>query len=35
VAGALNNRRKIIKRGGKIILNHGLTKKYPMNMMEP
>jgi hypothetical protein len=30
----LKNRGKLVKRGGKIILNLGLAIKYLMNMME-
>jgi hypothetical protein len=35
VTGALKNRGKIQKRGGKIILNLGWTNWYLMKMMEP
>jgi hypothetical protein len=34
VTRTLENRGKIVKRGGKIILNLGLANKYLMNMME-
>jgi hypothetical protein len=34
VTGTLNNRRKIQKRGEKIILNLGLANKYHIKMME-
>jgi hypothetical protein len=34
VTRTLKNRGKIVKRGGKIILNLGLAKKYLINMME-
>jgi hypothetical protein len=34
VTGTLENRGKIVKRGGKMILNLGLANKYLMNMME-
>jgi hypothetical protein len=34
VTGTLKNRGKIVKRGGKMILNLGLANKYLMNTME-
>jgi hypothetical protein len=34
VTRTLKNRGKIVKRGGKMILNLGLANKYLMNMME-
>jgi hypothetical protein len=34
VTRTLKNRGKIVKRGGKIILNLGLAKHYLINMME-
>jgi hypothetical protein len=34
VTGTLNNRGKIEKRGGKIILNLGLANYDPIKMME-
>jgi len=34
VIRTLKNRGKIVKRGGKMILNLGLANKYLMNMME-
>jgi hypothetical protein len=35
VTRALNNRQKIDKRGGKMILNIGIANKYLIKMMEP
>jgi hypothetical protein len=35
VITTLNNRRKIDKGGGKIILNLGIANTYLMKMMEP
>jgi hypothetical protein len=35
VTRTLNNRGKIVKRGGKMILNLGLANKYLVQMMEP
>jgi hypothetical protein len=34
VTRTLKNRGKIVKRGGKMILNLGLANNYLMNMME-
>jgi hypothetical protein len=34
VTRPLENRGKIVKRGGKIFLNLGIANKYLMNMME-
>jgi hypothetical protein len=34
VTGTLKNRGKIVKRGGKIILNLELANKYLMNMIQ-
>jgi hypothetical protein len=35
VTRTLNNRGKIVKRGGKMILNLGIANKYLIKMMEP
>jgi hypothetical protein len=34
VTRTLKNRGKIVKRGGKMILNLGIANKYLINMME-
>jgi hypothetical protein len=35
VTRTLNNKGKIVKRGGKMILNLGIANKYLIKMMEP
>jgi hypothetical protein len=35
VTRTLNNKGKIVKRGGKMILNLGIANKYLIKIMEP